>query len=526
MTTVSAPNRTATLLHRMTSWRAWLVVAVLYVAFLFPSPEYNAYNKDDASWFVTLAMNIVEHGRYTVDTYPREAYGRHASWPFLFPWLLASVIALFGVSWVALKATMVSLGLIHLYLLDRLWKGSEQGRIAVLVTALSPTYFLFSHVTMTEIPFMVACTSALMLVNRTISLPGSIAAGMVAAAAFLVRGYGMTLLPTGILCYCARHTWPWKQRVLCGIGFSLPLAAAMVGWFLYTRAISSAGVPLDWLSSHFGTGAHPVLNALRPSTDYVREIYWYHLRFPLHFLFPILPLHTILQLDFSALPTLGFLTIALYGWLIKWKEQIGAVEVWLPFNFALMLLSVVSYRYWLTPMPFVIFYFMVGTAALSRWSPRWTRLYPVVAMTLVAFVSLGLARHLAQPDTLRFFSPYWREYRDLAVWAGQNLPQDAVVLTHHSQNFMVTSERRSYRLEDLRVAHWPIQELRSEPHIYVVCPTLDQPEHVPAEAIAACRLLLATTPSTVMRAGQHLALYHLSVTGSTDLQGGAQALRP
>ena len=40
----------------------WLPIGLIYLYFLYPELEQNAYNKDDAALFVVLARNIVEHG--------------------------------------------------------------------------------------------------------------------------------------------------------------------------------------------------------------------------------------------------------------------------------------------------------------------------------------------------------------------------------------------------------------------------------------------------------------------------------
>ena len=112
------------------------LIGLLYLVFLFPSPEFNRYNKDDPGWFLTLGINLAEYGRYTVDTFPKEDYGHHATWPFVLPVLLASVISVFGVSWVALKGLMVTLGLMTLYLLRRLWAEDSVGLWAVVLVGL------------------------------------------------------------------------------------------------------------------------------------------------------------------------------------------------------------------------------------------------------------------------------------------------------------------------------------------------------------------------------------------------------
>ena len=57
---------------------------------------------------------------------------------------------------------MVSLGLGTLYLLQRLWSKNDAGIWAIVLVGLNSVFFLFSHVTMTEIPFMFATVASLL----------------------------------------------------------------------------------------------------------------------------------------------------------------------------------------------------------------------------------------------------------------------------------------------------------------------------------------------------------------------------
>lgn len=145
---------------------------LVYLVFLFPSPEFPVSNADDGAWFVTLALNVVEYGRYTVDTFPVEDYGRHATWPSLYPWLVAGWIAVFGVNWLVLKLVMTAFGLAALLLMLRFWRQDRLGFWAVALTALSPTYFLYSHHTMTEVVYMAVLFGALLAVQRSASWKG------------------------------------------------------------------------------------------------------------------------------------------------------------------------------------------------------------------------------------------------------------------------------------------------------------------------------------------------------------------
>ena len=105
------------------------IIAGMYLLALFPTPEFPVYNSDDGSYFVTLALNLLDHSRYSVDTWPGTVYGHHATWPPLHPLLLAAVIATAGHSWAAIKVVMAEiLGLLGLYLWFRLFRPTRRTR--------------------------------------------------------------------------------------------------------------------------------------------------------------------------------------------------------------------------------------------------------------------------------------------------------------------------------------------------------------------------------------------------------------
>jgi len=189
---------------RFVAW--FLPTCAVYLLWLFPSPEYNCYNNCDAGWFVTIGINLAAHGRYTVDTYPKNDYGHHATWPPVFPAVLACAIRGFGLNWYVLKLLMCLFGLANLWLLWNLMTAIPGGKVdfglaasTVVLTALSPMYFLFSHATMTEVPFMFVTTLTLFVLARSEGLPGAATPGIAASVAFLTRGYAIVFLPAGVL---------------------------------------------------------------------------------------------------------------------------------------------------------------------------------------------------------------------------------------------------------------------------------------------------------------------------------------
>ncbi len=413
-------------------------VAALYLAFLFPSPEYPGYNADDGSWFVTLGWNLAEHGRYTSDTLPFASYGHHAAWPPVFPILLASVIKLAGLNWVALKLMMVLFGLGALALLQRLWREEEIGNWAVLLTALSPAFFLYSHHPMTEVPYMAAVAAALLGLSRAENCRTAFLAGLLAVLAFFTRGYAVIFLPAGLLYFLLRP-WSMRQKIVAGMAYGVPMVIAILAWKGYTSHIL-ATQPLDWITTRFGNGAGVLHDLLRPSTEYVQRLYWHELRYPAHFLLPVLPLEWVLRNDLSLALSLPLLVIAGYGWLVLFRRRRGAVECWLPLALIFMMVPRSgAARYWLPFLPFLYYYLLHGAREIRRRLGHASGSALGFPLVLLLIVGSALAWNLVNPDRMRFVTPEDKNYRDIALWAGGHLPADAVVHTPFAHRFLATS---------------------------------------------------------------------------------------
>ena len=413
-------------------------IAALYLSFLFPSPEFPPYNADDGSWFVTLAWNLARYGHYSSDTVPLAAYGHHAAWPPLFAGLLAGVIKVFGLNWMALKLTMVGFGLGALALLRHLWREENIGRWAVLLTALSPAIFLYSHHTMTEMPYLAAVTAALLGLSRALDARTAFVAGLLAALAFFTRGYAVIFLPAGLVYFLLRP-WPWRQRLMAGLVYAAPLLLAVLAWKAYTGQVI-ASQPLDWISIRFGNGTGVLHDLLRSPVEYAQRLYWFELRYPVHALLPLIPLQWALYHDGSVVLSLLLLGLIAYGWLTLFLRRRGAVECWLPLALAFLLAPRTGAARYLIPfLPFFYYYLLHGARELGGRLPRMAEVARALPVVLLLLVATALAGYLADPDRLRFITPESRDYRDIALWAGKNLPADAVVEASVAHRFLAAS---------------------------------------------------------------------------------------
>lgn len=448
-------------------WAILVIFGALYLLFLFPSPEYNAYNKDDAGFFVTLGLNLAKYGRYTVDTFPLEDYGRHATWPFVFPGILAGVISVFGISWIALKVLMVTFGIGNLFFLQKLWPGCAIGRWAVILTGVCPGYFLFSHTTMTEIPYMLTVTLTLIAIGRSRTILGAFGAGFVALVSFLTRGYSITFLPAGVLFYLLLTAWPMRQRWFAASAFAIPFILGVLVWTMYTSH-TIAHESLDSITNRYGNGLDFLKQLGQPPVGYARLFYWYHLRQPLHFILPVISVKD-LSYDPLVILTLGIFGLSFLGWLHRLRQGPGILELWMPFAICFLLFVVQpSVRYWLTFVPFLFYYSLCGTDLASRRFKRLRYTYPMFTGSLLICGLVGLSMHLTKPDELRFHSSFWRDYRDLAIWARSNLPEKAVIVAPYPNNFYSVAVRRTFNMSDVDRADCLPQELAGETHLYII----------------------------------------------------------
>lgn len=425
-----------------------VVIAAIYLVVLFPTPEFPAYNSDDGSYFVTLALNLLDRGRYSTDTWPGSPYGHHATWPPLQPLLLAGVVCATGLSWVAIKGVMALLGLVGLYLWWRLLKREPFGPTAVLALSLSPAYFLFSHHPMTEVPFMALCAAILLALNGAKTIPRAFIAGLIAAAAFMLRGYAVAFLPAAMIWFGTRNEIPWRYRLMLAAGFGVPLLVAILGWHQYSSRILQS-LPLDVITTRFGNGTS-LFSALTGSpVQHLRNLYWFEFRYPAHFVAPFMPLEDVLgdRTMFSvAILSLG---LAVVGWFNRIRSSASPGDIWVPCMALVVYVVTIGnhgIRYWMTLIPFGFLYLFNGIRVVARYMKA-PAIGHVGVGLVTASIAAGLTLHVWQPDRLRFASAHWKAYQEVALWAAGNLPADSAVVAHAAHKFYALTRLAVYPAE-------------------------------------------------------------------------------
>jgi len=397
------------------------LVSVLYVVFLFPSAEFPWLNKDDASQFLTLAINIAEYGRYSIDSVVGAEYRLHATWPPVFPLYLAAVIGLFGYSWIAIKLAMVVAGIATLAVLWRLLGSQPEGKLAVLLTALSPYFFLFSHHSMAEVPYMLLVFAALTALNTSQRASGFAIAGVLAAAAFLTRGYAAVLFPVGLFfIFFFKKELSRRERIVHCLCYGAAPAAAIIGWAVYTRHAFSAGL-VDEFSMTYGSGTQLLSGLFRSPIDYAKRFYWSESRYVTFLILPISePLRDKSQW-WSFAVALPLIFLIFTGWMRSWRNH-ACLTLWFTANVLMLAAPSPSLRYWVPAMPILLFYLLIGARFLltMHWRNRMAWLFFAGCLLLVSLSSF--VQHLTSPDHLRFYDKYGKNSRDIMVWASKSLP--------------------------------------------------------------------------------------------------------
>jgi hypothetical protein len=339
------------------------------------------------------------------------------------------------------------------------------------------------------VPYIAAVAAALLGLSRAQDGRTAFLASLLAALAFFTRGYAVIFLPAGLLYFMLRP-WPLRQRLIACLAYAAPLLVAVLAWKGYTGHVI-ATQPLDLLTAKFGNGTGLLNELLRSPREYAQRLYWHDLRYPAHFLLPLLPLDWVRRSDLSVLLSALLLAIVGYGWLTLFRRR-DAVECWLPLALAFLLVPRTgAARYWLPFLPFLFYYLLHGLHEIGRLLPRLSVVTRVVPFVLLLVVSAALARHLAEPDRLRFVTPDSKDYRDVALWAGANLPPDAVVLTRFPQRFLASGGLATWSTSDL-----PETLRASGRQLYLLC----SPK-TPTD-------LCAGRSNPVMRQGSH-ALYRI-----------------
>lgn len=417
-------------------WFWYCLLAFVYLVFLFPSPDYNAFNKDDSSSFVVLAMNLSQYGRYTLDSIPREGWGRHGTWPPVFPLVLTLPTMFFGLNWWVLKTLMVILGLASLLSLRKLFKSLSSGdgqnqwlpEATVIMISLSPFFFLFSHVTMTEIPFILATSASLLSVHSIKNVKTALIAGISCGFSFWVRGYAILFIPVIAFYLITKREWSLSRRFVYIATCLTPLALSILGWWAGSKAFVK-GHPIDGFTAHYGSIATLSSTFDVSPLERIRQCLWWHFPNIAHHFFPFLS-YEFMRRHFIAeiLGLFCFLWIV-FGCIVCMRKGDRLIVPWLAAGLSFLALTGMgNLRYSLTYMPFIYYVHWFATDSLLERFSLGKNFRMLAVSSSLLLVGAGLGLHLWNPDKLRFIEPFWKDYSSAMLWCKKNLSKDSVII--------------------------------------------------------------------------------------------------
>jgi len=412
---------------------SFCAISILYLCFLFPSPEYSAFNKDDSSYFVVFALNLSQYGRYSLDCFPQEEWGRHGTWPPVFPILLTIPTLVFGLNWWVLKLIMVAISLLSLFFLHSLLnrlniQNAWVPVFTVVMVAVNPFFFLFGHLTMTEIPFILVTLLCLQSILKIHGPASSFNAGCLCGFGFWVRGYAILFLPVIFFYIISNRSWNIRFRIKNIIACFIPIFFSVAAWTIGSKVFVNSQP--DSFTEHYGTLAG--LSNLHSVSVFERlkQCVWWHLpNLAQHFL-PVLPG------DFFRSSILGLLIGALgllwvgFGGFICMKKGDRLIVPWTATGMIfIVFVGLGNLRYTLTYLPFIYYLHWVAfDYVLDRLQIRKSLMGFALAFPIF-LVSSGLVHHLCCPDRLRFLNSGWKDYSSAMVWCKANLPVNSIIVS-------------------------------------------------------------------------------------------------
>lgn len=234
-------------LERFAAGRGALLIlaAVALAANAFAFDARLNTNGDNAQYLVLGESILAGKGLSHINSPKAEP---HTKYPFLYPLVLAGVLAIFPGGLVAAKLVSVVAGvgsvlLVFVLLRARGWTLAALG--AALATAVSPHVLEFSRITLAEIVYLFLSLATLIALERALSSPREhwprlalLLAGI--AACYFTKSVGLALAVAAPAAFLARRRFRAALFLLLGFG------ALSYPWYLRNKAVGQENLYLDY----------------------------------------------------------------------------------------------------------------------------------------------------------------------------------------------------------------------------------------------------------------------------------------
>jgi len=490
----AAEKRRGTWINRWTLARAGAVMLFLAV-YLLRLDRVVGLMIDDA-WYVLLAKALATGHGYTVVNSP--SAGMLPLYPPAFPALLSLAYRIapnFPQNIYLLKsvsiAAMFGVGAIAYVYFKR--ERAIPKHIALgmaLAAAISPPLVMLATSTvMSECVFALSFLAAVLVIersarheNRAIRLMYAVAGAALASFTFLTRSMAIGLLVAGAVYFI-------KKRLLRTAWiYSAAAAAFSAPWMIYSRLHAPTVAQQAEQGGHIIRGysaqfwdriaGYPELGEVG-FTDLPMRV-WNNIleiigvnvgAIVVNPLFPGLSQGTGERWGgVGAVASLLLTAIVVIGFIMTAREKVSFAEIALPLSLlAPLSWGFAQFRYVVPYTPFVIFYLLMGVAALDRWRRQQsstdhifnpTRLLSATLCVVLLFNCYSHADYItkrfggdaqSRPGLLRSFE----QHEDLLKWAAENLNQDGVLLTQNPPMAYLYTERKTINY-DFPAERWQL----------------------------------------------------------------------
>ena len=452
-------------------WALLAVVVIVHMGLAFTSAVPTIHTGGDNTAYLSLASSLANDGTYSEVWHPGSP--PHAKYPPLYPAVLALMVLLGAKTWGTFKAVSLlftALATAFCFLWVRRLHGPRSAAAVALLLGVAPAV-LYSARWILADPLFLALTMGCLwlltperpppadLANRTDEPRPSVSRKGVSANRHMVANRQLAAgLALAVAAYFTRSA-------------GLPLLAAVALWLVLQRR----WIPLGVLAGSFAVPA--VLWQMRSGGDYVSEFWMINPYAPdLGRASPLQLAQRVVENLWSYMgdyipngltgleglwaTVLGVVLagLAVAGWFRSMRSGPGVAEIFCFLYTGLILAWPAVWsgdRFALPLFPLILLYAGESSAFLAGRLTPWLARAAVVAVATVLLVPAGMSwsegargaagcrPRVATAGPLGCYAMSVREFHSMARWAGEQLPEGAVVFSRKPRLFHAFSGRQS-----------------------------------------------------------------------------------
>jgi hypothetical protein len=445
-------------------------LAALYLAFAATSPVSLGFFGDDATYAVT-AKSLAEGRGYRILSIPGEPL--QTKYPPLYPGLLSLVIRslpdrsggadlLGDFHWLLVPGALAGAGALLLSALywHRILGASRPLTVAVAaLAALSPAWLGFTRVAMSELPYALLSTAALLCLDgreprdRRGTARLLLGAALVGGAV-LTRSIGVSLAVAAVAAPLLRRRW-WDALLVAAV-----ILACVAPWWSFQASAAHENGALGgaflvkYELGYSGWLPDGPREALRVAGQNLLRLCfglgYFQLALPVGFVRAAIA-EGGARLVLLHVLCYGALLLGMLGFWLSARRGIRTLHLYAAAYAGIILLWTFAPHRFLVPWtPFLIFFAASGlrSALRARW-PAWIAYAAVLALFLVE--DGRLARSTERDYFAREVPIDWTELRDVERFLREHTQPDEVIASAHPERFFLTTGRRGHYF-------WPMND--------------------------------------------------------------------